>query len=251
MKARYMIVEDEHWELKGLEARVRRLLPEFELLGTATNGFDGLLKARELKPDVVLTDIRMPQMDGLTFAQKLLSLTPNCAVVILSGFSEFEYAKRAIAMGVTGYLLKPVDDEELKTELLRAASDGRLMRTARPPVEEAPAQSDRLLFEIREYVLRHYAEEITVKSIAERFSMDISNLSRQYKRLFDINLSEHIAATRLDAARRLLIGSELNSAQIGAQTGFSDSSYFYRAFKRAYGLPPGEYRDAHKKRNGD
>lgn len=86
----------------------------FDIAGYARNGVEALEMAEELNPDVVLTDIKMPYMDGLTLTKKLKELYPNIKVVILSGFDEFEFAKEAVRLEAEEYLLKPIDAEELR-----------------------------------------------------------------------------------------------------------------------------------------
>lgn len=87
----------------------------FDIAGYAHNGVEALEMAQELEPDVVMTDIKMPYMDGLTLTGKLKELYPNIKVIILSGFDEFEFAKEAVRLEAEEYLLKPIDAEELRT----------------------------------------------------------------------------------------------------------------------------------------
>lgn len=93
-----------------------------EIVGTARDGTSGLALARRYRPDIVITDIRMPGMDGLELIREVLAIRPETIFIILSGYSEFQYAKKAIAYGVMGYLEKPVDVAELK-EILKKACD--------------------------------------------------------------------------------------------------------------------------------
>ena len=89
------------------------------MAGDAENGEDALEKIEALEPDVVLTDIRMPYMDGLTLAERIRQKYPSMKIVIFSGFDDFEYAKQAIKLNVTEYILKPVNVEELTAILKR------------------------------------------------------------------------------------------------------------------------------------
>lgn len=81
--------------------------------GDAENGEDALEKIEALEPDLILTDIRMPYMDGLTLAERVRQKYPSMKIVIFSGYDDFEYAKQAIKLNVTEYILKPVNVEEL------------------------------------------------------------------------------------------------------------------------------------------
>ena len=106
---RIMIVDDETEVREGIASRVDWKAAGFTIVATAENGQDALEKAEFLDLDVVLTDIKMPYMDGLALGAELLSRYPATKLIILSGFDEFEYAKEAIKLNVLEYVLKPVN----------------------------------------------------------------------------------------------------------------------------------------------
>ncbi len=92
---------------------------EMEVVGTASNGFEALEKIRDVSPDVVITDIRMPGLDGMELIRQARLLNGELAFVIISGYRHFEYARTAIKYGVSDYLLKPIKKEELTATLSR------------------------------------------------------------------------------------------------------------------------------------
>lgn len=108
-----MLVDDEEEVRKSIINKIAWADAGFEVIGDAENGKDALEKIEQNEPDVVLTDIKMPYMDGLTMAETLRQLYPSVKIVIFSGFDEFEYAKKAIKLNVIEYILKPVNVEEL------------------------------------------------------------------------------------------------------------------------------------------
>ena len=107
-----IIMKKLDWESMGLV-----------IIGHAANGVEALEMAEELSPDIVMTDIKMPYMDGLTLCKKLKELSRTIRVIIFSGFDEFEYAKEAIKMEAAEYLLKPVNAVELKEVFERVKND--------------------------------------------------------------------------------------------------------------------------------
>ena len=115
---RIILVDDEEEVRKSIIRKIDWQIVGFTVVGDAENGEDALEKIENLEPDVVLTDIRMPYMDGLTLAEKIRQKYPSMKIVIFSGYDDFEYAKRAIKLNVTEYILKPVNVEEL-TAILR------------------------------------------------------------------------------------------------------------------------------------
>ncbi|MDR0951366.1 MAG: response regulator [Oscillospiraceae bacterium] len=112
-----MIVDDEREIREGIARKIDWEKSGFELIASAENGQEALELAENLAPDVVITDIKMPFMDGLTLAKLLSERLPAAKVVIFSGFDDFEYAQKAIQYGVTEYILKPVGAQELTATL--------------------------------------------------------------------------------------------------------------------------------------
>ena len=108
-----LLVDDEEDVVKAIMQKIDWDGLGYSLLGYAKNGLEALEIAEEKQVDVVLTDIKMPYMDGLTLSHKLKELYPSIKIVIFSGFDEFEYAKEAIRLEAEEYVLKPVDSGEL------------------------------------------------------------------------------------------------------------------------------------------
>ncbi len=147
---RAIVVEDEPRILAHLAQKISKLDAQFEVVGTARNGQDALTLAKQLRPDVVFSDVYMPRMDGIALSAQLKVLPNAPKVVIISGFQDFAYAREAMRNGVCDYLLKPVSDEELtgvlkriaeqlrrtflagEIEAVRAAATGRLSAAAVP-----------------------------------------------------------------------------------------------------------------------
>jgi two-component system, response regulator YesN len=110
-----MIVDDESIIRKGIRTSIDWGALQVEIVGEAQNGKQALELVQQWMPDIVLTDIRMPQMDGLEFAQQLKQQYPYIKIIILSGYDDFNYARKALTIGVTDYLMKPVGADELTT----------------------------------------------------------------------------------------------------------------------------------------
>lgn len=110
---RLLIVEDEKWEREGLVDFLDWSELGIQIAGTAANGVQGLKLAKEYQPDIILTDIRMPIMDGMEFTRVVRQFLPDCRIVIITGYDDFEYAKEAIQLSVYEYLLKPVQKDQL------------------------------------------------------------------------------------------------------------------------------------------
>ena len=121
-----MIVDDEPVIRKGIVTVVDWKALDIQVVAEAANGRDGLSRALLEKPDIVITDIKMPIMDGITFSSELRKKLPKVRIVFLTGYSDFEYSRHAIRIGAEDYLLKPVNTgelielmERLKQEIVR------------------------------------------------------------------------------------------------------------------------------------
>ena len=114
-----MLVDDEDEVREAIKKRINWEEIGFNVVASAENGEDALEKAKKYNPDVVMSDIQMPFMDGLTFCRMLKSDQPGTKFIIFSGYDEFEYAKEAIRLEAEEYILKPIDAEELKRVFLR------------------------------------------------------------------------------------------------------------------------------------
>ncbi|HBY71772.1 MAG TPA: DNA-binding response regulator, partial [Lachnospiraceae bacterium] len=112
-----VVAEDEIPILDNLVGKIKSLPLPFTIVGTATNSLDALDLIKEHKSDILITDIRMPIMDGLELTKEAKQVNPSLKIVIISGYSEFEYAQQSIRYGVTDYLLKPIKIETLEETL--------------------------------------------------------------------------------------------------------------------------------------
>lgn len=120
---RIILVDDEEEVRQSIIKKIDWEDAGFSVAGDAENGQEALEKVEALEPDVILTDIRMPYMDGLSLAERVRQRYPSIKIVVFSGYDEFEYAKQAIKLNVTEYILKPVNVEELTAILKRIKSN--------------------------------------------------------------------------------------------------------------------------------
>ncbi len=151
-----LIVEDEKWEREGMINFLDWTELGISIVGAATNGVQGLKLAKEYQPDIVITDIKMPIMDGMEFTGKVKQILPDCRVIIITGYDDFEYAREAIQLGVFDYLLKPIQKDQLL---------GVLDRTVKSISEES-SQAESLR------VLKHQINE-SMYDDRERFLLSI------------------------------------------------------------------------------
>lgn len=117
-----LLVDDEPSAIKLLTYIIEHRYKEFEIVGTAENGQEGLEKIALLKPNIVITDVKMPIMDGIELAAHIKQDYPNIYCIIASGYDDFEYARGALKSGVVDYLLKPINAASIFSQLSKSSS---------------------------------------------------------------------------------------------------------------------------------
>lgn len=130
------LVEDEAIIRIGIKNNIPWEKEGFEFAGEASDGELAYPMIKKVKPDIVITDIRMPFMDGLELASIIRKEMPTTKIIILSGYNEFDYAKRAISIGVTDYQLKPISSDKLLETVKRVAGIIREERAQKELLEE-------------------------------------------------------------------------------------------------------------------
>lgn len=149
MRHNLLIVDDEELIRQGLKARLEYLGIDVDKIFEASNGNEAIEVVKNHTVDIVVTDIRMPDMDGLTLIREIQKIEKNIQFVVLSGYAEFTYAEQAIRLGVKSYLLKPVSNEELKNTFQKLYADmERLVQ-----IQNAVRMKRQLDREKQEYVL--------------------------------------------------------------------------------------------------
>ncbi|MDF2512666.1 MAG: Two component transcriptional regulator, AraC family [Herbinix sp.] len=111
---RLVVIDDEYIVVRGIEAIIKRERLNCEVVGAAYNGIEALALLKEIKPDIVITDIRIPKMDGLSLIEEAKEFLPEAYFIVISGFKEFEYARRALSMGVKRYIDKPITIDKVR-----------------------------------------------------------------------------------------------------------------------------------------
>lgn len=142
-----LIVDDEPIMREGLKVYIDWRNCGIESICTAGDGVSALEVVQSQRPDILITDIRMPEMTGLELIEEVRKLQPDCVCLIISGYNDFEYAKKGIEMGAFGYLVKPVSEEELKNAAVSAAQEAHRRIESHQMLEryqEASGQQQRL-----------------------------------------------------------------------------------------------------------
>ena len=245
---RVILVDDEHLIIRGLSTVVPWAELGCEVAGTAYDGVSGLELIRSVHPDIVLTDIRMPNMDGLTMLAAIRSEYPDIQMCVLTAYRDFEYAQKAITLGVFRYLLKPSNLEELKETVRQMAARLDAMPRLRDGEdrenESVREAGNHLVKAALAYMKEHCTEQhLSLSEVADHVYVSQWHLSKLLNRETEQSFFDLLSGMRIALARKLLADPALRIHEIAEQAGFSDVAHFSRTFKKITGCTPGEYRN--------
>lgn len=224
----------------------------------AENGLEALKILEEKQIDIVISDIKMPGLSGLELAEFVQKNSLDTAVVLLTGFSEFEYAQKALRNGVLDYMLKPLRPKDILATVLKVKETLEKRRYKEKVVEryEEAANSrdyqeqiswhfrgvNEQAMEILKDVAQNFSQGVSLNSLAEKYHYSVAYLSRMIKKETGFSFSEILNSIRLAQAAELLQKDCGKISMAGEMAGFSDQKYFSQVFKKAFGVSPGEFR---------
>ncbi|MDQ6422707.1 response regulator [Paenibacillus sp. LHD-117] len=351
-----LIIDDEPWSREVVKALGRWEQLGLRVAGEAEDGTEGLRRIGELRPDIVVTDMRMPGVEGVELLRAVHDRHPEVKIIVMSGYDDFVYLKQAIRSKAIEYLLKPINPEELnaalakcKEELGRQAvplssifasleatqryasmrervyssllaldKDGiaaafeamaRGFALLETPIAEPggasrvagdlllmleqflseqdatlelllPDGGDRAglngggsnaeqsvqavgflfgqavealltfrhsrsrldMVDVRSYIDAHFQDAISLETVAGQFLVSREHLSRMFKSWSGENLSDYIVRKRMERARVLIAVDRLPIKHAAQLSGYEDIAYFYRVFKKHFGITPGDLR---------
>lgn len=240
---RVVLVDDERMIVEGLSRVVPWEKLGCEVSGTAANGREGLALIRRVKPDILMTDIRMPNMDGLRMVAALRSEFPNLQITVLTAFRDFEYAQTALNLGVCRYLLKPSKMDELDEAIHTMIARLDALPKAEVPEPADPAAGNYIVRQALDYMRTHCHQRLSLSDVADQVYVSQWHLSKLINRHTSQSFLDLLSGMRVEKAKRLLLGSSLRIHEIAEQCGYSDLGHFSRNFKKLTGQTPGEYRD--------
>ncbi|MCR5716196.1 MAG: response regulator [Lachnospiraceae bacterium] len=215
----------------------------FHVCGLCDTGAHGLTYVKEHPVHVVLTDITMPEMDGITLAKELHEYSDDIVVIFLSAHDDFTFAKDGMKYGVRYYLVKPATFAELKEvfETVRAELDKKYHVES----DLADDTEDDLIQALRQYCNTHYSDGTLSDFAGEQF-LTPSYVSQLIRQKSDRNFSDFLTQARMEQARILLSDPAQKIYRISELVGYINPNNFARAFKTYFGMTPSEYKEHEK-----
>ncbi len=234
------LAEDEPWALITLKKLINWQENGFYISGEAGDGESAWKRISCTHPDLLIADIRMPGMNGLELLKNIRGEKLRTEVIFISGYSEFSYAQEAIAYGCLGYLIKPVDRDELLRYLEKARRS--IGGEQEEGLEDAYLSENLLVRKVLAYIGEHYSEKISLQKIAGEFQMSESYVSNLIKRNTGKSYNTHILEARIRKAQEMLRHTNKSIEEIALRVGYSDYFYFTKVYKKATGVTPAVYR---------
>ena len=239
-----LIAEDEQLVREGMCRLVGSLGGDYQLVGTAVSGPMALDMILSLKPDVVFTDVRMPMMDGIEVAAQVREQGLNTEFVIVSGYADFEYARRSISADVVEYILKPVSKQDIERALERVKERKRASEKKPAPRgrwrEKYPG-AHAAVIQALEYIESNYAGPINRKEMAQKLEVSQEYFSILFSKSVGMTFSDFLKNYRIDQAKRLYDSGECPKSEVPERVGFADARYFNQVFKAVTGMTVNEY----------
>jgi YesN/AraC family two-component response regulator len=248
-----LIVDDEPRTREGIRKTLEAWSVGKNRIQTAASGVEAREWLASQTADLLITDVRMPEFSGLSLVEAIQHSPSKPAVLIMSGYADFNYAQQAIKLGVVDYLLKPIEKEQLlqtvqkalhiheqqrRIQAMQDIVDPKLVdiQERRDPQDHSP------IGEAMAYIQAHLGEPITMRELADSLHLNSSYFSVLFKEQVGLNFSEYLMRKRVQRAKELLVQTVLPISEIAERVGYQTDKYFIKVFKSLEGISPSKYR---------
>ncbi|NOV03582.1 response regulator transcription factor [Paenibacillus planticolens] len=236
-----ILADDEKWVRVVLRKAVEQTKLPVTIVQECANGLEALDAVRKHEADLVISDVKMPIMDGIGLAEQMAGMTAN--LVLVSGFDDFHFAQKAIRYGVKDYLLKPVEMEAMADCLERWIQGRAMLKEAMgsDTLQTVTAELS-VIEQVQQFVAANLAKDIALTDVAAFVHLNPSYLSQLFKQQTGGKFVDYVIEMRIEEAKRLLVKTSLRVFEIAERLGYGDIAYFSNTFKKLTGSSPLEYR---------
>ena len=242
-----LIVEDEMFEQEFLKSVVLEELSAEDTLLTCESGVDAVHLAKEHLPNIIIMDVMIPEMDGLSAIEEIRKFLPNACIIVLSACSDFSYAQKAIKLRIFEYLLKPVKPTVFRQtfrKMMDSAPASHVLIEDKLQEKNTEPKEYRQTFieESVKYIKEHFREKLTLEMVAAKAFMNPKYFSHVFKKDMGVAFTEYVINLKIQYACRLLETTNYPAYRISIECGFSDPSYLNRVFCAKMNMTPNTYR---------
>lgn len=241
-----LVVDDETTVRKGIILGVDWAAMDCVVVGEATNGLEGLEAVERYSPNLIITDVRMPKMGGLEMLTELRRRGCRANVILLTAYSEFEYARSALQLGASDYLVKPFRNQELVAaiERVRQREQQITAQTVQDTLPLSKGDKSKYVLQAMNYIAEHYGDaDISITTIARDLGVSEGHLSHVFKKETSYTVISYLTQYRIHTAMNLLRDCRCKVYEVAEQVGYRDVTYFSSTFKKLTGMSPSEYQD--------
>lgn len=239
-----LIVDDEPIVRRGIVEGVDWKSMDCVVVGEASNGKEGMAAVSQYQPDLIISDIRMPQMDGLEMLVELRRNNYKVHAILLTAYSDFEYVRSALKLGAVDYLLKPFSPEELEKAIaqIRQRNSEQTVIEAKdilPNIQKAKSKYVKLTIS---YIMEHYREpDVNIAAIAKHLFISESHLSHIFRKETNHTVISYLTHYRMHKAMCYLKEHQYKVYEVAEMVGYKDLAYFGSKFKKIVGVSPSDY----------
>ena len=176
-------------------------------------------------------------MDGVELTKELHRQHPSTKIIVLSGYDDYNYVRQSMKNGALDYLLKPIDKHEFLSLI------NLLVRNESESKEQPKTDSNELISNAKNYIRKHYSDDITMTQVADYVHLNPSYFSKLFRTKTGLTFSVYLTDVRISQAKQLLLNPNIKIYEVCEKVGFSDSVTFNRSFKRVVGVSPSEFRN--------
>lgn len=237
---RILIVDDDNLICENVRSKLYRIAgKECALLcDVAHSVVEAEIAMKGNVPDILITDINMPGISGLTLISHCKRQYPDVRIYVLSGYDDYQLVRQAFVNGATDYLLKPVEIRELQEKIL----DGKSSRSSEK-AQESKAGDFQMQAAV-DYVEKNLARELSMDEVAANIAMSYNYFSKRFKDYTGYSFPEYLNLRRIERSKSYLLDPSLKIADIAYKIGYRSASTFSRAFTKYEGRSPADYRHA-------
>lgn len=226
-----LVVEDELLERKAMIRLVQDGFPQISQILSAENGAQAVETALRERPDLILMDINLPLLDGISAAGKIRAQLPKTAIIMVSAYSDYEHLRGAMRSQALDYLVKPYSVESFYETVKRGLQEA----------EEEPLYGKAgTIRKVQQYLENHYTQNVTLQDVADEVCLERSYLGRMFREECGMTVMSYLRQVRLARAKELLLRG-MNPGEVAEKTGFGDPAYFAKIFKQEVGVSPAHY----------
>lgn len=244
-----LIVDDEPIIRRGIKSLANVTNIGITDIFEAQNGQEAIECVRKYEPHIVIMDINMPQVDGLTASGIIKEEFPDIFVIILTGYDYFEYAQTAIRAKVDDYILKPIsktDIEIVLTKIVSSLKEKNVEKEYKKVSEENEIKESidvKNSDMITEYMKKNiFSPKLSLSHMASDIGFNSSYLSGVIKQIYGVPFQDYVNKQRMKKAKLLLLSTDMRNYEIAEMIGIEDVNYFITKFKKTYNITPKQYR---------